>query len=174
LGINPDAPEPEYGYVLPSDRLKTMAPLGVFTISRFIEKPSRGTAEAMILKGGLWNTMVMVFKASTFLHLLRRHFSTLYGGFQRIKEAIESPFEKVVVHETYSGIEPVNFSRDMLEIFALRHPLRFLVLPVRGVFWSDWGSEYRVTDTLKKIGYLEKSPRAFKGTLIDTDVGMRE
>ncbi len=151
LGIKPDAPELEYGYMLPGERLKSMASMGVSTISHFIEKPKRDVAEGLILRGGLWNTMVMVFRASALLDLLRRHFPATYRTFQRIKEAIGSPFEKGVVHESYSGMEPVNFSRDLLEIFARRHRSRFLVLPVRGVFWSDWGSEHRVMDTLKKI-----------------------
>jgi hypothetical protein len=60
---------------------------------------------------------------------------------------------------------PVNFSRDMLQLFAQRDPLRFLVLPVKGVSWSDWGSEYRVTNTLKKVGCLDKNGWAIKGKL---------
>jgi mannose-1-phosphate guanylyltransferase len=41
LGIELDTPEPEYGYILPGEKLKTMVCLGAFTISRFIEKPAR-------------------------------------------------------------------------------------------------------------------------------------
>jgi mannose-1-phosphate guanylyltransferase len=154
LGIEPNTPEPEYGYILPSERPKALACLGVFTISRFIEKPAPGTAQELILRGGLWNTMVMVFRASTLLHLLRTHFPAIYSYFQQIKEAIGSPFERAVLQETYGSMPPVNFSRDMLQLFAQRHPLRFLVLPVKGVSWSDWGSEYRVTKTLKKVGII--------------------
>jgi hypothetical protein len=87
--------------------------------------------------------MVMVFRASTFLHLLRRHFSAIYSHFQRIKKAIGSPFERAVLQETYDSIEPVNFSRDMLEIFTLRHPSRFLTLPVKGVSWRRRTSDLR-------------------------------
>ena len=34
--------------------------------------------------------------------------------------------------------------KDFLEIISLREPSRLFVLPVRGVTWSDWGSERRV------------------------------
>lgn len=165
LGIEADTPEPEYGYILPGERLEAMASLGVFTISQFIEKPALEAAQGLIRRGALWNTMVMVFRPSTLLHLLRRQFSAIYSRFQRLKEAIGSPLERAVLQETYDSMEPVNFSKHVLEIFVQRYPSRFLVLPVKGVAWSDWGSECRVMNTLKKIGCLEKSGWAVKKQL---------
>jgi mannose-1-phosphate guanylyltransferase len=171
LGVEPDRPEPEYGYIVPSKKL--IASPGIFAISQFVEKPAFDTAQELILRGGLWNTMVMVFRASTLLYLLCRHFSAIYARFQRIKEAIGSPFEKAVVQETYSGIDPVNFSRDMLQLFAKRHPSRFLALAVKGVSWSDWGSEYRITDTLKKIAGMERSWAAIDERFVTNVMGTR-
>lgn len=169
LGIEPDSPEPEYGYILPSK--KSIASPGLFAISRFVEKPALDTAQELILRGGLWNTMVMVFRASTLLYLLCRYFPAIYERFQRVKEAIGSPFEKAVVQETYSGIDAVNFSRDMLQLLAKRHPSRFLGLSVKGVVWSDWGSEYRITETLKKIARMEKSWAAIDERFVTNVIG---
>lgn len=173
LGIKPDAPDPEYGYILPGKRLETVACPGVFTISRFVEKPGFDTARELILGGALWNTMVMVFRGSTLLHLMRKHFAEIYSHFQRIKKVIGSPFEQGVLQEAYSRMEPVNFSRDMLQLLAARHPSRFLVLPVNGVSWSDWGSEHRVKDTLTKIVRSERSRLPFNEALIANLVGTR-
>ncbi len=139
LGIKPDAPEPEYGYMLPGERLKSMASMCASTISQFIEKPKRDIAEDLILRGGLWNTMVMVFRPSALLDLLPRHFPAIYWNFQRIKEAIGSPFEKATVEETYDRLEPVNFSRDLLETIAQHHPSHLLALPVRAYFGATGG-----------------------------------
>ena len=157
LGIKPDAPDPEYGYMVPSKRLEAVARSEVFKISRFVEKPSFDTAQELILGGGLWNTMVMVFKSSTLLYLLRRHCAATYSHFQQIKDAIGSPFERAVLQEAYDSMEPLNFSKDMLQLLAERHPSRFLALPVKGVSWSDWGSEQRIKKTLEKVARMERN-----------------
>lgn len=173
LGIKPDTPDPEYGYIVPGERLEAVACSGVSTISRFVEKPAFDTAQELILGGGLWNTMVMVFKSSTLLYLLRRHCAAIYSHFQRIKEAIGSPFERAVLQEAYDSMEPLNFSGDMLQLFAERHPSRFLVLPVKGVAWSDWGSEYRIKETLKKVARLERSWAAINERFVNNVMGTR-
>lgn len=154
LGIEPSEPEPEYGYILPGANVKNLFPLDLRRVSRFIEKPELGAARELVLKGGLWNTMVMVFKAKTVLDLARSATQRLYNSFQQILEAIGTPREKDVVEETYRHMKPVNFSKGLLE--PLWQPRRscLAVLRVRGVIWSDWGSGQRIVNVLKKTGYL--------------------
>ena len=62
LGMEPNEPEPEYGYILPDGELSSLAPLGFRKVRLFIEKPERQTARALVSQGGLWNTMVLVFR----------------------------------------------------------------------------------------------------------------
>lgn len=45
----------------------------------------------------------------------------------------------------------MNFSKGLLERFSLNYPSRLTVLPVRGVQWSDWGSEQRVLSALEHM-----------------------
>jgi mannose-1-phosphate guanylyltransferase len=150
LGMQPTGPEPEYGYILPEEKTND---LGVHRVLRFVEKPQLPAAREIIAKGGLWNTMIMVFKAKTLMDLVRTTARPLYSSFKRIIDAIETPEEKAVVKETYRNIEPLNFSSGLLETLPLSTSVRLSVLPVKGVYWSDLGSEQRLLSALQKTGY---------------------
>jgi hypothetical protein len=52
-------------------------------------------------------------------------------------------------------MRPRSFAHDVLQKCALASP-RVRVVPVSGVFWSDWGSEPRVIDSLKTSGYFDR------------------
>jgi mannose-1-phosphate guanylyltransferase len=154
LGMEPSGAEPEYGYILPGQLVESLLASGVREVSKFIEKPKPRSVRALILKGALWNTMVMVFKAEMLLDLLRRIAPTLSAFFDRIAEAVGTGAETAVVEEAYRHLEPVNFSQGLLVPLSLQLPSPLLVLPVRGVHWSDWGSERRIMSVLEKTGHL--------------------
>jgi mannose-1-phosphate guanylyltransferase len=154
LGVEPAAPEPEYGYILPGSETELLSWPGVRRVARFVEKPAEIVAQELMRAGGLWNTFVMAFKADTLLELAGRHAPALVRAFSPIWEADGEAQEREMLEEIYRGMAPLNFSRDFLEIVALREPSRLFVLPVRGVTWSDWGSERRV------LQYTGPAPRA--------------
>jgi hypothetical protein len=41
----------------------------------------------------------------------------------------------------------------LLELLPLERPAALCVLPVRGIHWSDWGSEQRIIHVLEDTGY---------------------
>jgi len=153
LGIAPDDPEPEYGYILPGGEWRSGMPAGLRRVARFIEKPAPPAAREIVRRGGLWNTMVMAFRTTTLLDVARRIAPALHRSFQRIGQAIGTPHESRVVDETYRQIGPMNFSRGLLEVLSQQQPSRLSVLAVRGVFWSDWGSEERILSALRQAGH---------------------
>jgi len=157
LGMEPNKPEPEYGYILPGREIDHFAPFSVRKVLRFVEKPETRIAQELIMGGGLWNSMVMVFKAKTLLELVYRVAPALYRSFERIRKVLGSRHEREVVEEVYQHLESVNFSRGLMEPFTREQPSSLLVLPVRGVFWSDWGSEQRIESTLPKVSYLDQT-----------------
>ena len=159
LGIKPQGPEPEYGYILPGEEIGDLHQLGARRVRQFIEKPELAAARQLIREGGLWNTMVMVFRVKTLLDLVRTAAPALYRSFQQIREAIGSPSESKVVRDVYRNIEAVNFSTGMLEMFGLNRPPRLLVVPVQGVLWSDWGSEQRIMSILSQADHLDQPYR---------------
>ncbi len=72
FGITPDKPETGYGYIEVGPALEDVA--GVHVISRFLEKPERAGAEAMLEAGGyLWNSGMFVFTAKTLLEEMQIH-----------------------------------------------------------------------------------------------------
>ena len=72
FGITPDKPETGYGYIEVGPALDGLA--GVNIVSRFLEKPERAGAEAMLAAGGyLWNSGMFVFTAKTLLEEMQIH-----------------------------------------------------------------------------------------------------
>lgn len=154
LGVEPSEAESEYGYILPGHDAHGPAGCGTLEVSQFIEKPQPRIARDLVSNRGLWNTLVMVFKTSTFIHEVQRIAPLLYGFFERIWKAVGTPSARDVVKEVYHQLHPVNLSKGLLEALPLERPSPLLVLPVRGVQWSDWGSETRILQVLRNTGYM--------------------
>jgi mannose-1-phosphate guanylyltransferase len=175
LGIAPTAPESDYGYILPSNRWHNAFPFGAREVSCFIEKPDSILARNLILRSGFWNTMVMVFKVNTFIDLVRKIHPQAYRMFEPTSDARSTrDFEKRV-KRAFDEIPPFNISKDFLEKLAAPRGRALVVLPVRGVHWSDWGSEERIMKTVKLAkGYcvgLESSGAAFNSLLNESVAG---
>lgn len=160
LGIEPNEPEPEYGYILPEKEESLLAPLRLSRVSRFVEKPDPRMVQELLGGGALWNTMVMAFKVKTLIRLVRNAIPALYSAFSRIAAAIGTRAERDIVRGAYRQMPAVNFSRELLQPHPRDSAIRLLVLPVRGVLWSDWGSEARVLAVLHKLGYLGRLQQA--------------
>ena len=156
LGVEPYAPESEYGYILSAEGAAGFTRYGLRLVSRFVEKPDQRAAKDLFHKGGLWNTMVMAFKAETLLGLARKVAPALSRSFHRIWKSVGTPAETAVVEEVYRNMKPVNFSKDLLEAISAQYSSHLQVLPVRGVYWSDWGSEHRIKSMLRQMNYPQE------------------
>ena len=152
LGIEPDRDELEYGYIVPEKTLDAAA--SPAPVALFIEKPDPAKARDLILKGALWNTMIMVCRAESLLRLVSEIEPNLYLRFQEIYEAVGTPVEKNAIREVYQQLAPVNFSKGLLEPYIQTHPSSVLALRVRDVLWSDWGTESRVMEVLRRTGHV--------------------
>jgi mannose-1-phosphate guanylyltransferase len=170
LGIEPDQAEAEYGYILPQKRLN--AATGALEVSCFIEKPDYKKVPDLILKGALWNTMIMVFKTDTLLSLVREVAPGLHAMFGRIHEALGTPLEDAVVREVYQQLEPVNFSKELLEPYVEAHPPGLLAIPVQNVLWSDWGTESRIMEVLRRTGHAPRLNGLSLGLRQPVDLGI--
>jgi mannose-1-phosphate guanylyltransferase len=151
LAIEPYKPETDYGYVVPHADIGRPCRFGTRAVSAFIEKPAAEMALKLMTQGGLWNTMTMVFQLDTLLELVRRAHPALYLNFRRIHDAIGTVAEQRTVEDVYAVLEPVNFSKEIMMRIADRHPRSLSVLPVRKVFWSDWGSRERVLQVFRRL-----------------------
>jgi mannose-1-phosphate guanylyltransferase len=164
LGVEPGDPETEYGYILPVGNDKYFGGSSIREVSRFVEKPNLSRARELVRSGGLWNTLVMTFKAKTLLEIVKGAFPQLFESFQRMGKGIGTTQERRVVEEEYQKMVPVNFSRGILEELPFKNPSSLLVLSVQGVYWSDWGSPNRLIATLSQKKMEKKYIRP-KGNL---------
>jgi mannose-1-phosphate guanylyltransferase len=144
LAMEASIPEVEYGYIVPRAERDPLSLWGTYRAAKFIEKPPAPLAMELISAGGLWNTMIMVFKVHTLVQLLRRLFPAIYSLFAQVHEAIGTPAEAKTVEAVYKLLEPMNFSKDFLEKVTAAYPEAVSVLPVLQVFWSDLGSPRRI------------------------------
>ncbi|MFZ5876368.1 MAG: sugar phosphate nucleotidyltransferase [Nitrospirota bacterium] len=144
LGVRPDAPETDYGYLVPGSPIVADGRSEVRSVRRFMEKPTVSQAAELIQGGALWNTSIFVFRLHMLLDLIWSIAPTLSLRFLEIADALDTPRAREVIDEVYQAVAPVNLSRGILELVSDRWPSRLAVLPIDDAFWSDWGVEHRV------------------------------
>jgi mannose-1-phosphate guanylyltransferase len=148
LGIQPDGPEVEYGWIEPSSPDLLKNPDALCRVRRFWEKPDTHVAHALMDRGCLWNSFVMVGRVSAFLEMIRRAAPDIYGRFDAIRPVLNTAGEERMIKELYAQLHDTNFSQQVL---AAR-PEDLAVLPVSGLRWSDLGQPERVRSTMADIG----------------------
>jgi mannose-1-phosphate guanylyltransferase len=139
IGVVPDRPETGYGYILPSGSLK--ASPNAYRVEAFTEKPNLNAARNIISRGGLWNTLVMIFRLSRMLDLIRE---IVPEEFEKLVEIRENPGRAV---DLYPGVHPWNFSTGMLAHI----PQHLVVLKAANISWSDWGTRESVERTYEAL-----------------------
>ena len=68
VGVVPVRPDPGFGYIQPASSSGPRAR----RVARFVEKPDRARAEAMVRDGYLWNSGIFVWRAGDFLDEIDR------------------------------------------------------------------------------------------------------
>ena len=148
LGIRPTHPEPAFGYIEPGRPLVVPA-LGsppAYRVGAFHEKPSVEVAKHLQRKGALWNSFVMAFHPSRLLALLQERRS---ADVERLRGVIRSD-------AGYEGVPRWNFSADFLTTITDH----LLVVPVDGVYWSDWGTPEAIEQTLAVLRLASGAARS--------------
>jgi mannose-1-phosphate guanylyltransferase len=156
LGIEPEAPEPDYGYIVPDGEADEFVASGARNVRFLVDTADAALAHELVAASALWNTMTVVVKAATAIDLMRRCAPELYAVFEDIERALGTRAERYAVESAYRRLGSLCFIRDVLQAAALEDPARIRVLPVAGVFWSDWRSEARIVDSLKRTGYFDR------------------
>jgi len=148
LGIKPESPEVEYGWIEPDVSLFGRQPRSISRVRKFWEKPTALVARGLMERGCLWNSFVMAGRVDAFLKMTQRALPALFDFFSAITPTFGTPAESRAMSELYSWIPSSNFSHEVL---ALR-PEDLAVMQVSEVGWSDLGEPKRVFSTLRQIG----------------------
>lgn len=158
FGIDPDGPETGYGYIKGADALAD----GVARVERFIEKPPRDAAEAMILAGGhYWNGGIFLFRADAFLGALAVLApEMLHAAQQAMASAARTGRRVLPDADAFAKAPAISIDYAVMEKSD-----RVAVVPVR-MGWSDLGS----WDALYGIAARDGGGNALSGdvTAIDT------
>ena len=147
LAVPARKPEEGYGWIVPGDPLEDCPGTGLYRVKRFVEKPSAQRASEVRWSDYFWNTFTMVGRASAFVDLARLMMPSVYELTERIVDATGTSHAEEVAEEVYRTLPPVNFSRAVLEQSAEY----ISMIPVRGVYWSDWGVESRIRSDFEKF-----------------------
>lgn len=146
LGVEPESPEVEYGWIEPAPSQKANGK--ILGVQRFWEKPDPVLAQVLQRRGCLWNSFVMVATANALLDAIESALPGLYRTFACLSPLFGSPAEARAVAKIYERLGEVNFSHQVL---ALR-PEKLAVIRVAGVRWSDLGEPRRVLASLDIAG----------------------
>jgi mannose-1-phosphate guanylyltransferase len=133
LGIEPDAPDGEYGWIVAGDELGA----GLHAVVSFVEKPSAAVARCLLARGGMWNSFVFAASAASLLALLERRLPALVAELRAARSAGR-------LARAYESLPDADFSREILQ--AEPSALRLLTVPACG--WSDLGTPERLATCL--------------------------
>ena len=149
LGAEAEHAEVEYGWIEPETRFDFPFANALSRVSRFWEKPLHPTAQALFDRGCLWNTFVMVGRASLFLALLDNTMpSGGLNGFVAPRRYGEHPTKLKDQEQLWSSLSAGDFSHQVLTPNA-RH---LAVLRVGDIGWSDLGTPERVRAAMARSG----------------------
>jgi mannose-1-phosphate guanylyltransferase len=149
LGIAPDRPEVEYGWIEPAELILGRWSSPIYRVRRFWEKPSRPVAERLEAAGCLWNCFVVVARPSTLEQLIRNATPELYDAFAPLRARRGTPWEAETVCAVYGRLPSTDLSRHVFQAC----PENLAVLPVSGVGWTDLGDPARVHQAQARLDW---------------------
>ncbi len=148
LGIQPDGPEPDYGWIFPKNQIGWLGGRRIRSVCSFVEKPSRKACKSAATAGALWNTLVFAVRAEILWEMGCRLVPDLMRSLSPFGQLIEPSEEEACLDRIYSTLKSQNFSSEVLQ----RVTQQSLVIEVNGVLWSDWGRARRIVESLEYLG----------------------
>lgn len=140
FGIAPDGPETGYGYIQVGEALSP----GIHRVARFVEKPDRTRAEAMIASGDhVWNGGIFLFRADAYLAALATYAPAILAAAQAAVAKAERHGARILPDADAFAASP----DDSIDYAVMEKADRVAVVPV-AMGWSDVGS----WDALYTIG----------------------
>lgn len=152
LGIEPDEADPDLGYIVPGAEIARQ----LFSVARFVEKPSAALARRLLDRGALWNAFIVAARANTLLALFQARCPHVVAcmraaldqdaAAQNRDAAAPAPQPGASLTALYEILADIDFSKQVLE--GAEPALR--LVPVPGCGWSDLGTPGRLADTLRR------------------------
>jgi mannose-1-phosphate guanylyltransferase len=146
LGATAGHPEVEYGWIEPSQGLPSRLTKSLLQVNRFWEKPSAHVAQALLARGCLWNTFVMIGRARAFLDMLK----VVEPRMVQVLRADSAGAALGLAHrnDAYAALASGDFSKQVLSVSTEK----LAVLGLGDVGWSDLGTPDRVRCAMTQSG----------------------
>jgi len=125
IGIKPDHPSLNYGYILPDLNGEKIG--SAYKIRKFAEKPDPETAKALLEQQALWNSGVFVFRLASMIRLL---------------EARNFPIQYDELYKAYESLPRISFDYEVAEKAS-----NLIVVPYGGT-WKDIGNWKSLTEVM--------------------------
>jgi mannose-1-phosphate guanylyltransferase len=157
FGITPDAPETGYGWI------KVGEPVGegVHRVARFVEKPPRDVAQAMLDAGGhSWNGGIFLFRADRFLAELQAHRPDMVAAVERAMAGARREGTRIFPDADAFAASPA----DSVDYAVMERAEQVAVVPV-SMGWSDVGS----WDALHAISACDAGGNVCGGDVVAID-----
>jgi mannose-1-phosphate guanylyltransferase len=144
FGVEPSTPVSDYGWILPGSRYQGTTELPLRSVRGFTEKPDSAVAKVLFDVGALWNTMVLVAKASALIDLYRAHLPYWAEVFARCQGF---PFaqRQEFLYQQYALLPSADFSKDILTPAT---GLAVYAWP-SAIGWTDLGTPERLSQWLE-------------------------
>ena len=153
FGITPAGPETGYGYIQSGKSLTT----GVQCVARFVEKPDRARAQAMIETGDhFWNGGIFLFRADMYVDALAVHAPDMLSAVQASLASATRTGKRIQPDEAAFAVCP----SDSIDYAVMEKAERVAVVPV-SMGWSDVGS----WDALHELGAKDAAANNLKGDI---------
>lgn len=137
FGIQPDMPTPNFGYIQVDGKIEK----DIFSIKKFVEKPTRLEAEELIRRGNsFYNSGMFISSISTLDKEYKKYYSS-YNDFLNI--LAKSTYEKNL-RGLYKKIEDLPFDKEIMEKTKNARLIR------ANFFWRDFGTWHAIYESLPK------------------------
>lgn len=151
FGIDPHAPETGYGWIHIGEEIAN----GVHRVAKFVEKPPRDAAEAMLAAGDhAWNGGIFLFRADAYLNALSVHAPEMLASCEQAVQHARRDGIRVYPNAEAFGAAP----SDSIDYAVMEKAERVAVVPV-SMGWSDLGS----WDALHEISERDAAGNAHAG-----------
>ena len=135
LGITPNSPSTEYGYIEQGEHFINIDGFEVLKAKRFVEKPDLNTAQAMLEAGNYcWNSGMFIWKVSTILKAFETFMPQLYQQVLALRQTIGTKAYIDTLAQVWPGIKKQTIDYGIMEKAE-----RVAVLPV-DIQWADVGN----------------------------------
>jgi mannose-1-phosphate guanylyltransferase len=147
LGARATEPDTEYGWIEPGDALGVTTSGPISRVARFREKPTPQAAAMCLAQEWLWNTFVMVAKATTLVSVADVLLPELHRRLRAVTPFFGTQHEVLAIRQAYDSLPHQNFSETVLQA-----GLPFLaVSALPPLTWSDLGTPRRLFKLLRTL-----------------------